>query len=205
MAIDNAAATMAEAALLIIDVQNDFCPGGALEVKGGDEVIAPLNSLARLFLRTGGKIIVTQDWHPQNHVSFSSWPDHCVKGTRGADLHKDLDLSAVHLILRKGTNQYLDSYSAFFENDKKTPTGLDGFLHGLGIKTVFLGGLASDYCVFYSAMDAKRLGLETYVIRDAVRGVDYPEGSIKKAFDSMEEAGIKIINSAEITEKNNDA
>ena len=203
-------------ALLEIDVQNDFCPNGALAVNRGDEVTAPLNRLALVFSRHGGKVIATQDWHPGNHVSFASshpgkkpgetiqtpdvaeqilWPSHCVQGTAGAEFHKNLDVSPVQLIIRKGFHQELDSYSAFFENDQKTPTGLDGFLKGLGVKSVFLGGLATDYCVYYSAMDAVKLGYKTFVLRDAVQGVGYPEGSVEKAFRLMEQAGICIIDS----------
>jgi nicotinamidase/pyrazinamidase len=206
-------------ALLLIDVQNDFCPGGALAVKDGDKVIDPLNALARLFCRMGGKVIATQDWHTDKHISFASshqgkapgdivelpsvkeqvlWPDHCVQGTNGADFHKDLDVTVAHLILRKGSRQDLDSYSAFFENDRKTPTGLDGFLKGLCLTSVFLGGLATDYCVFYSAMDAAQLGYKTYVLSDAVRGVGFPEGSVQKALEAMRNAGIGIINSNDI-------
>ena len=206
-------------ALIEIDVQNDFCPGGALAVEHGDEVTDPLNRLAFLFSAHGGRVIATQDWHDANHISFASshpgkkpgdiidlplvkqqvlWPDHCVKGTKGANFHKDLDMYLVHLIVRKGYRQELDSYSAFFENDRTTPTGLNGFLKGLGIKSVFLGGLATDYCVFYGAMDAVNHGFETYVLRDAVRGVGFPEGSIDKAFETMEQAGIQIIDSGDI-------
>ena len=191
----------AATALLMIDVQNDFCPNGALAVSGGDEVIAPLNILARLFFNNGGRVIATQDWHPKNHVSFVSlWPEHCVMGKPGAEFHKDLDLSSIHLILRKGARQNLDSYSAFFENDKKTSTGLEGYLKSLGIKKVFLGGLATDYCVFYSAMDAIKLGLETYVLSDAVRGVNKPPGSIEKAIEEMTEAGVMFIESGDLEE-----
>jgi len=206
-------------ALLIIDVQNDFCPGGALAVNGGDEIIGPLNDLAAVFAKNGGTVIATQDWHPQKHVSFASshpgkkpgqtvnlsgitdqvlWPDHCVQGTAGADFHRGLNPGPVHLIIRKGFRQELDSYSAFFENDKKTPTGLDGFLRGLGIKSVFLGGLATDYCVFCSAMDSVRLGYKTTVFQDAVRGVGIPPGSVERAIDTMVKAGIKLINSTDI-------
>jgi nicotinamidase/pyrazinamidase len=210
-------------ALLEIDVQNDFCPGGALAVRDGDKVIDPLNALARQFCRKGGKVIATQDWHADKHISFASshegknvgdiielptvkeqvlWPDHCVQGTMGADFHKDLDLTPAHLILRKGFRQELDSYSAFYENDRKTPTGLDGFLKGLGITKIFIGGLATDYCVLYSAMDAILLGYKTYVLGNAIRGVGVPEGSIEKALNTMEGAGIVVINSGDIEAAN---
>ena len=206
----------ASAALLIIDVQNDFCPGGSLAVKHGDEVIEPLNRLAAAFARGSGKVIATQDWHPRKHISFASshtepqtlnskdqvlWPDHCVRETAGADFHKDLDMANVQLILRKGYRIELDSYSAFFENDRKTSTGLDGFLKGLGIKNIVMGGLATDYCVFYSAMDAVQQGFTVIIAEDAVRGVDIPAGSVEKAFSILRKSGVQFINSMEITLK----
>jgi nicotinamidase/pyrazinamidase len=208
----------AHSALLEIDVQNDFCPGGALAVDKGDEVVGPLNRLASLFAKNGAKVLATQDWHPEGHVSFGSshtgrkpgdaidlpgvrgqilWPDHCVRGGPGAAFHPRLDLSAVHLIVRKGYRKDLDSYSAFFENDRKTPTGLEGFLKGLGITTVVIGGLAADDCVLYSALDAAAGGFKTLVIRDAVRGVGFPEGSVERAFALMEEAGVAAAGSEE--------
>ena len=209
----------ANAALIIIDVQNDFCPGGALAVENGDRVITPLNALVSLFADRGGRIAATQDWHPIDHASFAAshenkkpgdlidlpgtknqvlWPAHCIMGSRGADFHDDIDLKPVHFIIRKGFRKNLDSYSAFFENDRKTSTGLDGFLKSLSIGTLVLGGLATDYCVYYSAMDAKALGYETIVAGDAVRGVGFPQGSVEKAIKSMKEAGIKIIESGDI-------
>jgi nicotinamidase/pyrazinamidase len=198
--------SLSGSALIIIDVQNDFCPGGALAVKEGDQVIVPLNRLSCLFAGREGRVIVTQDWHPADHVSFAGlhegkdsgakdaglWPPHCVQGTSGADFHPCLDLKPVNLIIRKGFRQNLDSYSAFFENDRKTSTGLDGYLKALSVDTVFMGGLATDYCVFYSAMDAAALGYTTFVIGDAVRGVGVPDGSVERAFKQMKEAGIKI-------------
>jgi nicotinamidase/pyrazinamidase len=207
------------AVLLEIDVQYDFCPAGALAVDRGDEVIAPLNALAREFVRAGGRVAATQDWHPAGHISFASahegkkpgdaldlpelknqtlWPDHCVQGSRGARLHEQLDINPVSLILRKGFRRNLDSYSAFFENDRKTPTGLEGWLRGLGVTTVVLGGLATDYCVFYSAADARSLGFDTIVLSDAVRGVGYPEGSVERALEEMKKQGIRLCHSGEI-------
>ncbi|MDR2070267.1 MAG: bifunctional nicotinamidase/pyrazinamidase [Treponema sp.] len=188
-------------ALIEIDVQNDFCPGGALAVAEGGKVIAPLNEIARRFAAAGAPVIATQDWHPAGHCSFAStgkktaegevlWPDHCVQGTAGADFHRDLDLAPVTLIVRKGFRPAIDSYSAFFENDRKTATGLAAYLNGLGVKTVYLGGLATDYCVFFSAMDAVKLGFTVYLLQDAVRGVNYPEGSVEKALDTMKSAGV---------------
>ena len=207
-------------ALIIIDVQNDFCPGGALAVPEGDLVTAPLNRLSSVFRAREGRIIATQDWHPENHVSFAGsagsyrsekrggetenerdgvlWPPHCVQGTRGAEFHAELDQAPVSMIIRKGFRPYLDSYSAFFENDRKTSTGLDGFLKALSIDSVFLGGLATDYCVFYSAMDAVSLGYKTYILSDAVRGVNLPSGSVDRAFTLMKEAGVTVIDSGDI-------
>ena len=206
-------------ALILIDVQNDFCPGGALAVENGDSVIGPLNRLASLFAARRGKVVATQDWHPGNHASFAVshenkkpgdsielpgvksqvlWPAHCVQGSRGADFHDKLDLKPVSMIIRKGFRKELDSYSAFFENDRKTPTGLDGFLKALSVDTLVLGGLATDYCVFYSAMDAKTLGYNTIVAGDAVRGVNFPDGSVARALKSLEEAGVIIAVSEDI-------
>jgi nicotinamidase/pyrazinamidase len=211
-------------ALIEVDVQNDFCPGyasfsgekypaGALAVDRGDEVIAPLNALARRFAEKGCPVIATADWHPAGHVSFASshagkkpgdsvelpglgaqalWPDHCVQGSRGAAFHERLDLNPVSLIIRKGFRASLDSYSAFFENDRKTPTGLAGYLKGLGIDTVIAGGLATDYCVLYTILDAAALGFKTVVLADAVRGVGFPEGSVEHAFKLMKEAGVLL-------------
>jgi nicotinamidase/pyrazinamidase len=204
--------TLRESVLLEIDVQNDFCPGGALAVAGGDAVIAPLNTLAARFAHEGGRVVATSDWHPRGHISFASshpdgadpnsgevlWPDHCVQGSHGAAFHGSLDLKPVNLILRKGFRRNLDSYSAFFENDRQTPTGLDGFLKGLGITTVFIGGLATDYCVLYSALDAAQLGYRTLVLHDAIRGVGIPEGSEEQALGYLEKAGVRLINSGEI-------
>jgi nicotinamidase/pyrazinamidase len=219
-----------ESALLEIDVQNDFCPaytfisgdkwpGGALAVNRGDEVIAPLNALAEIFAHRGGRVIASQDWHPEGHVSFAQshpgkkpgeivdleslkgqvlWPRHCVAGSGGARFHEKLNLRPVNLIIRKGFRRGLDSYSAFFENDRTTPTGLDGFLKGLAIRTVIIGGLASDYCVFYTALDGMDRGYRTIVLEDAVRGVGYPEGSVEKAFTEMRQTGILIMQSGDI-------
>jgi nicotinamidase/pyrazinamidase len=203
--------------LLEIDVQNDFCPQGALAVADGDAVIAPLNALALAFASAGGRVAASQDWHPAGHVSFASshegkkagdiidlgdiqgqvlWPDHCVQGSFGAAFHEKLDLKPVNLIVRKGFRTGLDSYSAFFENDRKTPTGLEGWLKGLGIETLLMGGLATDYCVFCSTMDARRLGFEVIIISDAVRGVGYPQGSVEKAGEEMKKAGAAFALSA---------
>jgi nicotinamidase/pyrazinamidase len=204
--------------LLIIDVQNDFCPEGALAVNEGDAVVKPLNDLSRALAAKGGRVAATQDWHPADHISFAAshnknpgeiidtplvkaqvlWPAHCVQGTKGADFHKDLDLAPISMIIRKGFRKELDSYSAFYENDKKTPTGLDGWIRSLGIENVIMGGLATDYCVFFSAQDCKKLGFKTIIASDAVRGVGYPEGSIESAVKEMQANGIDFISSKEI-------
>ena len=185
-------------ALIIVDIQNDFCPGGAFGIENGDKVIEPLNRLACLFASKGGRVVATQDWHPNGHVSFDIWPSHCVQGDRGADFHKALDLKPVNLIIRKGFRPELDSYSAFFENDRKTSTGLDGFLKSLSIDTLVLGGLATDYCVLYSALDAASLGYKTIVVNDAIRGVGVPAGSIEQAFKQFDEAGVILVESADL-------
>ena len=218
--------------LLIIDVQNDFCPGytsasgqkladGALAVNDGGSVIPPLNLISKAVALKNGRVAATQDWHPLGHVSFASshngkkpgdvtdtaavkgqvlWTNHCVEGTWGAAFHDELDMKPVSLIIRKGFRKELDSYSAFFENDKKTSTGLDGWIKSLGIETVILGGLATDYCVFYSAMDCKNSGFKTIIAEDAVRGVGIPDGSVENAVKKMKEAGIEFLSSAEILE-----
>ncbi len=202
-------------ALIIVDVQNDFCPGGRLPVEEGNKIIPIINSFSDGFF----KVVATQDWHPSNHISFAKnhpgkkefdtielenniqmlWPEHCVQGSAGADFHPELDLRPVDLIIRKGTNPNLDSYSAFFENDHKTATGLGYYLKGFGIKKVFLCGLATDVCVFYSAMDSAYLGFETYLIEDASKGVDVPKGNLKNSIDKMIQSGIKIVNSNNIS------
>lgn len=199
---------------LAIDVQNDFCPGGALAVTDGDAVVPVINSVSRAFRH----VIMTQDWHPADHMSFASqysggnpfdvidmpygaqvlWPDHCVQGTHGAAFHDDLDLPHTDLIIRKGYRREIDSYSAFYENDQKTPTGLGGYLRERGFTHVYLGGLATDYCVHYSAMDAKREGFETTVIEDACRAIDL-DGSLDRARQEMADSGINVVHSSTLT------
>jgi len=201
-------------ALLIVDVQNDFCPGGALAVKEGNDVVPVINNITGSFYR----VIATQDWHPQKQVSFASnheglneydqidyngskqtlWPDHCVAGTYGADFNKGLNTDFVDLIVRKGTSPDIDSYSAFVENDRITSTGLDGYLKSVGITDLYVCGLATDYCVFYSAMDAAEAGFNVYLIIDACRGINVPESSIDSALADMREKGINIISSKEL-------
>lgn len=202
--------------LLVVDVQVDFCPGGNLPVPDGDKVVPVINRLTQTFPR----IVATQDWHPRNHVSFASnhpgsnpfdllpgkegqqilWPDHCVPGTVGAEFHPDLDTLAFDLIVRKGTDPELDSYSAFFENDRKTPTGLHFYLKGLEVKSVYLVGLALDVCVYYTAMDALKLGFNTVVVEDACRAIDTPPGSLKACLDEMRNSGAHILTAADVEE-----
>jgi nicotinamidase-related amidase len=192
-------------ALIVIDVQNDFCPGGALAVPGGDQVVAPINRAIPRFSR----VVLTQDWHPDAHRSFASshagrkpfetvdfpygpqtlWPDHCVQGSAGAQFHPDLDTRSATLIVRKGFRPDIDSYSAMFENDRATSTGLAGWLRELGIERVFLCGLATDFCVRYTAIDARRLGFRVVLIRDACRAIDLG-GSLDHALAEMTEAGV---------------
>ena len=199
--------------LILVDLQNDFCPGGALGVARGDEVVAPANRLARQFPH----VVLTQDWHPQGHLSFASshpphkpydrielpygpqtlWPDHCVQGSAGAQFHRGLALDAAELILRKGYRREIDSYSAFYENDRRTPTGLAGYLRERGFRRLFLAGLATDYCVHYSALDARREGFDVVVIEDVCRGIDL-EGSLARAWSQMLEAGVQRSHSGEV-------
>ena len=198
----------ANAALIVVDVQNDFCPSGALAVAGGDQVVPVINAMMPDY----GACVFTQDWHPANHASFASqhagkaplelieasygpqvlWPDHCVQGTTGADFHADLNTDAADLIIRKGFRQAIDSYSAFFENDQTTPTGLEGYLRTRDVTTVMLTGLATDYCVFYSAMDALKLGFQVQLSLAACRGIDL-NGSLDNAMADMRAAGVQIV------------
>jgi len=202
------------AALIVTDIQNDFCPGGALAVNEGNKIIPVVNEFIHLFYR----VVATQDWHPIDHISFASshrgkkpfdsidingyqqtlWPDHCVQGTKGADFHPDLNTRPFSCIIHKGTHPNIDSYSTFIENDGKTTTGLDGYLKSLGIKEVFLCGLATDFCVLYSALDAAGLGYKTFVILDACKGIDVPAGSIDAAIARMKQHGVVITASGEL-------
>ena len=197
-------------ALLLIDLQPDFMPGGALPVPGGDEILPLINALATRF----DHVLLTQDWHPPQHISFASthpqkvpyevmqapyglqtlWPDHCLQHTPGAALHPSLDIPHAELILRKGFRQHIDSYSAFLENDHTTPTGLAGYLRERGIQTLYLAGLAYDFCVRFSALDGKSLGFETIVLEDACRPVNLPN-SIAETNTAFEEAGVEVIDS----------
>jgi nicotinamidase/pyrazinamidase len=200
--------------LIVIDVQNDFCPGGALAVARGDEVVAPIQLIAPSF----GHTILTQDWHPAHHTSFATshpgkkpyesielaygmqtlWPAHCVQGSPGADFHPGLYLPQAELILRKGFRPQIDSYSVFFENDRTTPTGLAGYLRERGLTRVFFAGLAYDFCVGYSALDARRLGFPAVVLHDACRAIDL-KGSLAAMEAQFAEAGVAVIETTEIT------
>ncbi|HEY1986763.1 MAG TPA: bifunctional nicotinamidase/pyrazinamidase [Terracidiphilus sp.] len=203
----------AEDVLLVIDVQNDFCPGGALAVTDGDAVLPVIHRIAPLFEH----IVLTQDWHPPAHQSFASaharkqpfeqvdvsygpqtlWPEHCIQGTSGADFHPALHLSRAELILRKGFRPQIDSYSAFFENDRTTSTGLAGYLRERNLNRVFLVGLAYDFCVGYSALDARRLGLPAIVIRDACRAIDL-KGSVAAIEEQFGVAGVQLLESTDL-------
>ena len=197
----------ANEAILVIDVQNDFCPGGALAVAGGDEIVAPINALVPEFQVR----VFTQDWHPADHLSFASqhdgaapfsttempygpqvlWPDHCLIGSDGAAFHPKLDTRSADMILRKGFRREIDSYSAFFENDRTTPTGLEGYLRARGVDAVALVGLATDYCVAYSALDAARLGFRVTVVETLCRAIDL-EGSLDAMKSQMAGAGVTL-------------
>ena len=200
--------------LLVIDVQNDFCPGGALAVPDGDAVIAPVLRCMQCFAH----VLLTQDWHPAGHASFASshagrqpfdqiempygaqtlWPDHCVQGSKGAEHHPALHIPQAELILRKGFRPQIDSYSAFFENDRNTPTGLAAYLRERGLTRVFLAGLAYDYCVGFSALDARRLGFDAIVIRDACRAIDL-NGSAARMEAEFARAGVELVASAQLS------
>ena len=203
-----------DAALVVVDVQNCFLPGGSLAVKAGNEIIPVINKIARAFQN----VVLTQDWHTPGHISFASshpdkkpfdtvklpygdqvlWPDHCVQGTDGAAISRDLDIPHAQLVIRKGFNPKVDSYSAFIEADGKLKTGLDGYLKGRSIETIFVAGLATDFCVAWTANDARKLGLNAYVIEDACRGID-TQGSLAAAWTTMEKAGVKRIRSDDLT------
>jgi nicotinamidase/pyrazinamidase len=199
--------------LIVVDVQNCFLPGGSLAVKDGDQIVPIINRIAPKFAH----VVLTQDWHTPGHVSFASahagkapfevvtlpygdqvlWPDHCVQGTPGADISKDISIPHAELVVRKGYNKTMDSYSAFVEADHKTPTGLGGYLKERGLARVFVAGLATDFCVAWTAMDARGAGFETFVIDDASRGID-TRGSLAAAWSAMEKAGVKRIKSDDL-------
>ena len=200
-------------ALLVIDVQNDFIPGGSLPVPGGEQIVPLINHLARQFQQ----VVIAQDWHPRGHTSFASshpgrqpydvielpygeqtlWPEHCVQATAGAKFHPELDLPHAQLVIRKGCNPDIDSYSAFLEADRVTTTGLAGYLKERGIDTVYMVGLALDFCVMYSALDARAAGFNAFVVLDACRAIDM-DGSLATAMERMQAAGVELIQSNEL-------
>ena len=201
------------AALVVVDVQNDFCPGGALEVPDGAAVVPAINRLAPRF----AACVLTQDWHPPGHLSFASshpgaepfgtatlpygeqvlWPDHCIQGTAGADFHPGLAAQRADLVLRKGFRREIDSYSAFYENDRRTPTGLAGYLRSRGVTRLCFAGLATDFCVAYSAIDGAREGFEAAVIEDACRAIDL-DGSLDAAWERMAAAGVARVRESDL-------
>ena len=201
-----------DSALLVVDVQNDFCPGGALAVSDGDAVVPVINRLARRFAH----VVLTQDWHPPGHLSFASqhpgrqpfesvdldygpqtlWPDHCIQGSRGAEFHPGLETGQAELVLRKGFRTAIDSYSAFTENDRRTSTGLAGYLRERGLRRIFLAGLATDYCVAWSALGAMSAGFEAVLIEDACRAID--GGSLGRALEELRAAGAGVATASDI-------
>jgi nicotinamidase/pyrazinamidase len=201
-------------ALIVVDVQNDFCPEGALAVPDGDAIVPKINRISRAF----PVVVATQDWHPGGHISFASshegkepfqpieiagakqmlWPDHCVEGTPGADFHPDLDSAAFRVVLRKGTNREVDSYSAFVENDRRTTTGLAGLLRELGVERIFVSGLATDVCVRATALDGRDTGFEVALLEDACRAVDVPPGNLASALEEMRGRGVRILRTDEL-------
>ena len=202
-----------DTALVLIDIQNDFCPGGVLAVDQGDEIVEISNKIQEQF-----KIkIITQDWHPSTHKSFASnhegkeplstvemfygqqvlWPNHCIQGTEGSKFHSKLITDSADLIIRKGFRPEIDSYSAFFENDQKTPTGLDGYLKSRGVNKIYLCGLALDFCVYFSAIDGAELGYNVNVIQDACRAIDL-DGSLEKSLNDMKSKGVKFLSTSDL-------
>jgi nicotinamidase/pyrazinamidase len=199
--------------LIVVDVQHDFLPGGSLAVPGGDEIIAPLNALARRFAH----VVMTQDWHPAEHISFASnhsnaqpfqlielpygqqvlWPDHCIWNTHGAAFSAQLDIPHCEMIIRKGYNEVVDSYSGFQEADRASKTGLEGYLRERGFKRLFVAGLATDFCVNWTAQDARSAGFETFVVEDLTRAID-TNGSLAAAWTDMTRAGVRRISSNDI-------
>ncbi len=199
--------------LIVADVQNDFCPGGALAVPAGDEVVPVVNRIAKKF----GNVVLTQDWHPPGHRSFASthpgrrpfdivkmpygdqvlWPDHCVQGTEGAALRRDLSVPHAQLVIRKGWHREVDSYSAFIEADGATRTGLEGYLRERAIGRVYACGLATDFCVAWTVLDARRLGFEAVIVEDACRAID-THGSLAAAWENMKKAGVRRVRSADV-------
>ncbi|HDP81446.1 MAG TPA: bifunctional nicotinamidase/pyrazinamidase [Spirochaetes bacterium] len=206
-------------ALVVVDIQNDFLPGGALAVEGGDGIIPGINGIINDFFLRGNTVVLTQDWHPPGHLSFASahpgkkpydpyagegigpvlWPDHCVQGTPGAGFHRDFRVEHAHAVIRKGCRPAVDSYSGFVENDHRTETGLDGYLRGRGVERIFLCGLALDYCVFYTASDGADRGYGIFVIADLTRAVGSPPESVEQAVSTMVGKGVVFMESPALT------
>jgi nicotinamidase/pyrazinamidase len=209
-----------EDALIIIDLQNDFIPGGALPVEEGDLIIKDINKIAKFFKKCGSIVVLTQDWHPKEHLSFASnhegknpgdeytsddggigpvlWPDHCIQNSQGAQFHKDLKVNLANKIIQKGMNPKVDSYSGFQDNDKKSETELRDYLNSLSIKRIFICGLALDYCCYFTAMDGIDFGFDVFFLVNMTRGIDLPEGNIKNALENMNKSGIKIVKKARL-------
>lgn len=205
---------MGFSALIIVDVQNDFCPGGSLAVPDGDAVVPVINRVSSRF----PVVVATRDWHPEGHVSFASahdgrspgdlitagsieqmlWPDHCVQSTPGSAFHPELDIRPVNMIIHKGTSRTLDSYSGFLETDRKTETGLRGYLAGLGVDEVTVCGLATDYCVCFTTIDARHAGFTTRLLTDACRGINSPTGNLNRAIEHMRNEGVIFVESSEL-------
>jgi nicotinamidase/pyrazinamidase len=205
-----------KSALIIVDMQNDFIPGGALPVVEGDLIIGDINNLAKEFKKRKALVVLTQDWHPLNHMSFASnhpgknpgdefssddgaigpvlWPDHCVQNTKGAEFHENLKVGVADKIIQKGMNPFVDSYSGFQDNDRKSETGLRKYLNSENIKQIFICGLALDYCCYFTAIDGANFGYDVYFLVDISKGIDLPEGNIKKALENMKKKGIKFVN-----------
>jgi len=202
-------------ALIIVDMQNDFIPGGSLAVEEGDLIIEDINKISSKFKKNKGIVVLTQDWHPQNHLSFASnhsgknpgdeymsedkaigpvlWPDHCVQGTKGAEFHKELNTELADKIIQKGMNPKVDSYSGFQDNDKKSETGLRKYLDSKKIKRIFVCGLALDYCCYYTAMDGLEFGYKVFFMVNLTRGVDLPEGNVENALKNLKKSDIKFV------------
>lgn len=200
--------------LIIVDMQNDFMPNGALPVEEGDLIVDDINKIAEIFKRKNGKVVLTQDWHPKNHKSFASqhpdknpgdeyqsegigpilWPDHCVQDSKGADFHKDLKKDLADAIIQKGMNPAIDSYSGFIENDKRSETGLADKIRSLGVERIFVCGLALDYCCYFTAVDGVDLGFKVYFLVDLTKGIDLPSGNISNSLENMVNKGIKFAN-----------
>jgi len=199
-------------ALIIVDIQYDFMPEGALPVEEGDQIVDNINLLANMFKKKNAIIVLTQDWHPLDHLSFASnhlgkspgdeyhteaigpvlWPDHCVQGSKGAEFYNKLNVNLAHAIIRKGYNPQIDSYSGFIENDKKSETGLSGYLKSLNVKRIFVCGLALDYCCYATAIDGIDFGFDVYFLIDLTKGIDVPPGNISNSLKSMSNKGIKF-------------